>query len=122
LLLEEEAVAAAATKEEEKEEEEEEEEEEVAAAALPCWVVGGGWEVRQTYVPGRREAWERREEVLLGGLVLRPLLLVWLPKQRKDNACTRKHQAHSITPSPLPPSPPCVRELTSCFEGRSSSM
>ena len=76
----------------------------MAAAALPCWVVGGGWEVRQTYVPGRREAWERREEVLLGGLVLRPLLLVWLPKQRKDNACTQtpSPQHHPFTPPSLP--------------------
>jgi len=103
-LLEEEAVAAAATKEEE----EEEEEEEVAAAALPCWVVGGGWEVRQTYVPGRREAWgeERGGTVMVGGLVLRPLLLVWLP----NNANIIPAPANTKpTASPLHPSLPPLR-------------
>ena len=81
-------------------EEVEEGKEEVAVAVLPCWVVGGG-RVRQTYVPGMREAWERRYRRRSG--VLRPLLLVWLAKRRAKMPArvpTPTRTAHS----PFPPS------------------
>ena len=106
----------AAAPEAEEEEEVEEEKEEAAVAVLPCWVVGGGRE-GEANVRARKERRERGGIILYWrNGVLRPLLLVWLPKRR-----AKMHVRATTAPPqhthPPPPSPPCVHELTSYFAG-----
>jgi len=96
----------AAAPEAEEEEEVEEEKEEAAVAVLPCWVVGGGRE-GEANVRARKERGGGAEVLYWRSGVLRPLLLVWLPKRRAKMPArvpTPTPTAHSPFPPPSLPS------------------
>ena len=97
---------AAAPEAEEVKEEVEEGKEEVAVAVLPCWVVGGGRE-GEANVRARKERGGGEEVLYWRSGVLRPLLLVWLPKRRAKMPApvpAPTPTAHSPFPPPSLPS------------------